>query len=316
MTGGVGKSRLSLGAIVLAGAACAASVATSTVAAAAASEASSDASLQSALENKTRLVKLLFAQSPAVLRIPESGNAQAKKRLADAQALSAKAGAEADAGRVAQAVKMLDQAIVEIAAAARLVPDPAQLAAQERARYTSLNETVRTFLTLHKSVADKMAARKVQNSGGSLDLAKVNGLVGKADGLAGSGNHKDANIALNEAYRSVVGSLNSMLMSATIVYDKKFDTPAEEFQHELARNRGYEELVPLAVAQLNPARENAQLSERYVQQSRDLREAAQKQAAGGDYAAALKTIQDATGHLQRSLRIAGVIVPQASELKQ
>lgn len=315
MKQGSGKSRLTLGAMLLAGAACAASVAPSTRAAEPVSE-SSAASLQAALENKTRLVKLLLAQSPAVLRIPESGNVQAKKKLADAQALSAKAGAEADAGRVAQAVKMLDQAIVEIAAAARLVPDPAQLAAQERTRYASLSETVRTFLNLHKSVADKMVARKVQTSGSTLDLAKVNGLVEKADGLAGAGNHKDANIALNEAYRSVVGSLNKMLMSATIVYDKKFDTPAEEFQHELARNRGYEELVPLAVAQLNPARENAQLSERYMQQSRDLREAAQRQAAGGDYAAALKTIQDATGHLQRSLRIAGVIVPQASELKQ
>lgn len=311
MTRGDAKSRRALGALLLASAACAVSA----HAADTASEASG-ASLQAALANKTRLVKLLLAQSPAVQRVPESGNAQAKKKLADAQALYAKAGGEADAGRTAQAVKLLDQAIVEISAAARLVPDPVQLAAQERTRYASLSETVRTFLNLHKSVSDKMAARKLQANAGTLDPAKVNGLVEKAEGLAAAGNHKDANAALNEAYRAVVGSLSKMLMSTTIVYDQKFDTPAEEYQYELARNRSYEELVPLAVAQLGTSRDNAQQSERYVQQSRELREAAQKQAAGGNYAAAIKTIQDATGHLQRSLRIAGVIVPQASELKQ
>jgi hypothetical protein len=273
---------------------------------------------QAALESKTRLVALLLAQSPAMQRIPESGNAQAKKMLADAQTLYAQANAEASAGHKEQAVKLLDQALLELVSAARLVPDPMQLAAQERARYTSQSETVRTFLTLHGKLSARMAERKVQAPGGSLDLGKVGGLVEKAEALAGAGNHKDANAALNEAYRAVVVSLNRMLMAETIVYDQKFASPAEEFQNELARNRSYEELVPLALVQLNTARESAQLSERYVQQSRELREAAQKQAAVGDYAAALKTIQDATGHLQRSLRIAGVIVPQApqtSELK-
>lgn len=263
------------------------------------------------LESKTRLVKLLLAQSPAVQRIPQSNNAQAQKKLAEAQSLFAKADAEAGAGRIEPAIKLLDQALLEITAAARLVPDTAQLAAQERARYNGLRDSVRTFVGLHNSLAERMAGRKLVE----LDAARINGMLDKAEGLAAGANHKEANAILNEAYKTVVATISKMLMAETIVYDLKFDSPADEFQHELARNRSYEELIPLALKQLNPARETALLSERYVQRGKELREVAQKQAGGGDYPSALKTIQDATGNLQRSLQIAGVVVPQSPEGK-
>ncbi len=298
-----------LAALVLAGAAAAAlPVAT---AAEAQPGVDSAAMLPAALESKTRLVKLLLAQSPAVQRIPHSGNEQARSKLAEAQALYANAATEAGSGRTEQAVKMLDEALRQIVSASRLVPDPAQLTAQERARYQKQSETVRIFLGLHKDVSMRLTAGK----SGTLDSAGVSALMAKAEMLAANGNHKDANTALGEAYQAVVSSLTGMLMATTIVYDQKFATQADEFRFELARNRSYEDLVPLALAQLNTPRESAQLSERYVQQSRELRDTAQKQATGGDYPAALKTIQDATGQLQRSLRVAGVIVPQAQESK-
>ncbi|HEY0845482.1 MAG TPA: hypothetical protein VGE12_08945 [Noviherbaspirillum sp.] len=271
---------------------------------------------QAAVESKTRLIRLLFAQSPAMQRIPQSNNAQAKKKLADAQALFAKASAEANAGRHDIALKMMDETLREIVVASRMVPDVAQIASQERSRYTSLLDSTRAFVNLHKNLSARMAARNLPSSGNPLDtILRVKEQMEKAEALAASGNHKDANGILNDAYKSVVAALNRMLMSETIVYDNKFDSPADEFRNELARNRSYEELVPLAIAQLTPSREAAMQSERHAQQSREFRDAAQKQAASGDYQAALKTIHDATSHLQRALRVAGVIVPQSSESK-
>jgi hypothetical protein len=316
MTDSGTKSRLAAAAMMLAGVASAAEpMQQATRFIAPPGTESSGAPRQATLESKTRLVKLLLVQSPAVQRIPQSNNAQARKKLADAQALYAKADTEAAAGRIEPAIKMLDEALLEIVSASRLVPDAAQLAAQERARYAGLSEASRSFLTLYKGLSERLAARKVATPSVALDVGRIQGMVEKAEALAGSGNHKDANVLLGDAYKNVVAALNKMLMAETIVYDQKFNTPAEEFQHELARNRSYEELVPLAIAQMNPSRDTALLSERYAQQSRELRDSAQKQAAGGDYPAALKIIQDATGHLQRSLRIAGVIVPQAPEGK-
>jgi hypothetical protein len=300
-----------LAAVVLAGAATAAGVAAPVFAQAPAG-AEAAVSMQALLESKTRLVKLLLSQSPAMIRIPQSSNAQAKKKLADAQALFAKATSEAGAGNQASAIRMLDEALREIVAASRMVPDAAQLASQERARYAGLSEATRTFLNLYKGVSAKLPGKA---GAAALDVAGINGMIGKAETLAASGSHKEANAVLNDAYKTVVAALNRILMAETIVYDQKFDTPADEYRYELARNRNYEELVPLAMSQLNPPRESVATSESYVKQSKNLRDTAEKQAASGDYQNALKTIQDATLHLQRSLRAAGVIVPQTTESK-
>lgn len=310
------KSQLNLAALVLAVAAATAGAIPAPAFASAAAGSEAAGSAQAAVESKTRLIRLLLSQSPAMQRIPQSNNAQAKKKLADAQSLFAKATSEANAGRHDAALKMLDETLREITAASRMVPDMSQLASQERARYNSLLESTRAFVSLHKNLSARMAARNLPSSSNPLDtILRVKDQVDKAEVLAAAGNHKDANGILNDAYKSIVTALNRMLMSETIVYDNKFESPAEEFRHELARNRSYEELVPLAIAQFSPPREAAMQSERHVQQSRELRDVAQKQAASGDYPAALKTIQDATSHLQRSLRVAGVVVPQSIESK-
>lgn len=272
-----------------------------------------DASLRVTLENKMRLVKLLLAQSPAVQRIPQSNHAPAKKKLAEAQALYAEAQVESDAGRAEAAILLLDESLRHIVSASALVPDIAQQAAQERSRNMRLREAIRSFQTRHKNMSSRMPAREVQTA--AADIERIDAMVEQADALVASGSQHEANLLLNSAYKIVVATLNRILTTETIVYDLKFDSSAEEFRYELARNLSYEELIPIALAQLNTARETATLAERYVQQSRDLREAAQKHAGGGDYNAAVKTIQDATSHLQRSLRIAGVIVPQSSEIK-
>jgi hypothetical protein len=271
-------------------------------------------SSRTTLERKLRLVKQLLAQSPAVLRISQSNNAQAKKKLADAQALYTKAETEFNASRAEAAMQLLDESLRQIAASSSLVPDPVQELAQERSRNTQLREAIRTFQTQHKSLASHMAPKKLQASTVATDIDRIDGMVDKADALILGGNQHDANVVLNSAYKAVVSTLNKMLAAETIVYGLKFDSPAEEFRHELARNRSYEELIPIAITQLNTVRETAIVAEGYAQQSRKLRVVAQKEADGRDYITAVKTIEDATSHLQRSLRIAGVVVPQSSEV--
>jgi hypothetical protein len=271
-------------------------------------------SFRTTLERKLRLVKHLLSQSPAVLRIPQSNNAQAKKKLAEAQTLYTKAETEFNASRAEAAMQLLDESLRQIAAASSLVPDPVQQLAQERSRNTQLREAIRTFQAQHKSLSSRMSPAKLQASTVAADIDRIDGMVDKADTLILGGNQHEANVVLNSAYQIVVSTLNKMLAAETIVYGLKFDSPAEEFRHELARNRSYEELIPIAIAQLNTVRETAIVAERYAQQSRDLRVIAQKQASGRDYVAAVKTIEDATSHLQRSLRIAGVVVPQSSEV--
>jgi tetratricopeptide (TPR) repeat protein len=247
------------------------------------------------LDSKLRLVKIVLSESPAARRIPQSDNEQAKKNLADARALYATAEIDAAAGRPGPALKQLDEALRLMVTASHMVPDPAQAAARERARYAELRDAIRTFLKVHKNLV----------------VDRIDTLMDKAEAQAAAGDFQEANVLLDNAYKIVVSTLNKMMAAETITYGLKFDTPAEEFQHELARNISYEGLVPIALTQSNAARDIAALAESYVQRSRALRSTAQQQAAGEDHRAALKTIQEATAHLQRALHTAGIFVPQS-----
>ena len=267
-------------------------------------EAAANAS-RATLASKLRLVKLLLAQSPALQRIPQSGNAVAKKKLAEAQVLFAKA--QTEAGPEA-AIALLDESLLRIAAASRLVPDAAQLAAQERSRNAQLREAIAIFQKQQRNLS-----ARAPHAQPSAELAQLDSLVARADALASGGEQHEANLLLNKAYRTVVLALNSMLAAQTIVYDLKFASPNEEFKYELARNRSYDELIPIALAQLRTAHETAALAQGYVSQSRALRDTAQQQASGGDLRSAVKSVQDATNYLQRSLRIAGLVVAQSPE---
>jgi tetratricopeptide (TPR) repeat protein len=265
------------------------------------------------LDNKLVLVKRLLTQAPAAQRIQQSDSALAKKKLVNAQVLYTRAQSEYSAGRAATATQLLDEALRDIASASSLVPDMAQQAILERNQNKQLREAIVTFQALQNSFSRRMAPA-AQTTAVVADVGRIDGLLQQADELIVSGNQHEANRVLSSAYKVVVSALNKMLAAETIVYGLKFDSPADEFRHELARNRGYEELIPMALAQFNTARETAVLAERYMQQSRDLRDLANRRASNGDYSAAVKTLQDATGHLQRSLRVAGVVVPQSTEL--
>lgn len=271
-------------------------------------------SSQVAVESKSRLVERQLAQSPGVQRIRLSGNGPAQIQLADAERLFAKAqGAIAD-GQRETAQRLLDQALRHIVAASRLVPDAAQQDEQLRSRNTELREAIKTFKSLHGSLSGRMDKKKSQDAGlSATEINKIDGIVVTTDALTAQGRHQDANLLLVDAHKIVVSTLNKLLAAATIVYDLKFNSPAQEYQHELARNRSYEELIPIALAQFNSTIETAVQAERFTQQSRSLRDVAQKKANNGEYLVAVKTMQDATDHLQRSLRAAGVFVPQSLE---
>ena len=270
-------------------------------------------SLNLSLQNKLRLVEHQLNQSPAALRIHQSQHAQANRMLTQARAHYAKAQDQAAAGRLPAAIEWLDEALRKIMAASKLVPDLAHLEALERNQNTQLREALGSFLVLQKSLADRTANKKVQTGSVVTEARRVDALVNQADALIASGNQRQANVFLKEAHRAVILALNDKLAAETIVYDLKFETPAEEFRYELARNLSYEELVPIALAQLNTTRSSATVAERHVQRSRELRAAANKQASTGAYPGAMKALQEATEQLQSALRVAGVLVPKSTE---
>lgn len=271
-------------------------------------------SKRTALTNKLRLLKHQFARSAAVQRIQDSHHVEAQTRLADARSLYEKAEFEFDAARFDEALKLIDESLRLIVLAAKLVPDAAQLATQEQTQNAEMREAIRTFWPLYENFVKNRGANSPQPAPFGVELSRISEMTSHADALMANGNYHEANLVLRSAHKAVVSTLNQMLMAQTIVYDLKFESAADEFEYELARNRGFEELIPLALARLKVEPETTTMAERYVRHSRDLRDTAQRQASSGDYVAALRSIQDASAYLQRSLRIAGVVVPQSQEI--
>lgn len=269
--------------------------------------------VQAALESKLRLVGLLLAQSPAAARIPRSDHAQAKRLLAEARAQFAQAEAASGAGRAPDAIALLDAALRQIVAASALVPDAGQQAALQRRRNAALRESMRSYQLLHQNLQSR-AARQGQGAAAPGAMEPIAQLVAQAEAQAAGGDLQHANESLGQAGQAMAGLLAAMLTPEPLVVALHFATPADEFGHELARNQGYEELIPIALAQFNAAPATAALAQGHLARSRALRASAQQQARGGAHATAISTIQQATDELQRALRSIGVVMPASPEV--
>lgn len=266
------------------------------------------------LTNELRLIRQQLAQSSSIHRIRQGHQTEAKAKLADAHVLLEKAESETREGHVDEAIELADESSLSMVMAAKLTPDDAKLAAQERSQNVELRDAIRAFLLLYEDIVTRMTATGAHSSTFGADIARLNNMTSKADALIASGNQHEANVILSTAHMVVVSSLNRMLMAQTIVYDSKFGSAARKIEHELAKNLSFEKLAFVALVRLKATRKNATMTEQYVQQSRELRDAAQRQASGRGCRAALKSIQDASAHFQRALRIAGLVVSQPSEI--
>lgn len=255
---------------------------------------------------KLRLVRLLLAQSPSVKRIPDSGNGQAVALLDGARQAFAAAEQLSAQGKREAAGERLDQALRQIVAASALVPDARQRQDQVRRRARDLREALRAVEVLRRHLNGGAAAQ-------AAEAQRIAALAGRAEQLLDGADSDGADSLLGQGEQALALLLSGMATPEALVYGHDFASPAEQFAHELARNGSFEELVPIALAQLQTGAEAAALARQFVQQSRGLRASAQQQAASGTWAAAIQTIQAATGHLQRALLTAGVLVPASIE---
>jgi len=263
-----------------------------------------------ALEQKEALVRRLAFDSPAESRIAAGDSEEARTELRRARAFHARALALAEAGELGQARKELDAALVAIARARQLAPDAAARSREQGERFAT---RLRAAEALARSYESNLALAR----GLPADAAAEDGrLVGARAGLEGArhlaaaGQAEQAAAALEGVERELMAGLNAALGSATLRYSRQFADPAEEYAFELARNRDYRDLVPVAIARLTPRREAVTLVERYVTRNARLVEAAAGHAAERRFAQAIDDLRSGTANLQSALAAAGLAMPR------
>lgn len=260
------------------------------------------------VQQKMQMVKMLLANSPVLERAARSGNTPVKRPAEVARTLYTRASDAFTGNNLVWASAFLDEAISLMEDAARLAEDPDQVETGERARYAELLDDVRAFQATYLDARKGLAAKDAREY--DRQVESTHAMVERAQGMVRDSRYKEACAQLEEVHSVYISVLNKLYGSTALVYDAKFKSASEEFAYELARYRGYEELVPLARAQFHPDPGMSQLSERYVQESRAALDNAQKQAASGDHQTAIATLQGATKRLQTALRTIGLETPE------
>lgn len=258
----------------------------------------------SAAEVKQKLsyAGMLMGSSPIMKRVMASGNAQAHGLMAQAQKQYKDAQAALGSGANAAAMEAVNESLRLFGAAAHLVPDPSEQI-DYKSRYNDLYEQLRSF---DKSYNKNLERGIKPKAGQGLDKAKFDVLVKEANGLADREQYEAATKRLERANEMLTAALGSLLQSQTVVYDKNFATPKEEYEYELARYESYLELIPLAIEQRRPSGQTVAMMDKLAARAKEVRDEGVKLADKGDHKQAILALQAATERLQQALRLAGV----------
>lgn len=260
------------------------------------------------IQQKLQLVKMLLAQSTTLERAARSDNAQVKMPAEVARTLYTRANDAFSAGNLVWAGAFLDEAISLMEDAARLSEDPLQVETGDRARYAELLDDVRAFQATYLDARKGLSVMDAREYDRQAEPTR--GMIEQAQAMVRDGRYKEACDQVEKVHAVYIAVLNKLFGSTALVYDLKFKSDAEEFDYELARYRGYEELLPIARTQLKPDSGTLQLSDRFAEESRAARSNAQREAAHGDYKLAIGILQGATKRLQTALRTIGLETPE------
>ena len=180
----------------------------------------------------------------------------------------------------------------------------AGLAAVKKDDFKSRRSQISSFI---RALEAGSAADQLSPWAGRLAVARKG--LEQADALFEQEKYVEAHGRLVSIYEDVVVIVGEARRNQSIIYQLSFTTPADEYAYELERNKSYEILVDIAIAEKqNSDKALRPYIMKLVGQSRELREQAGVQAAGGDHVKAIRTLESATRQLVQALRSAGVMV--------
>lgn len=253
--------------------------------------------------------KLMFAEMMAgaqgAKRVLASRNDEAKQLVATAKKKLAEGRKKSMLGSLPEALALANESLKMLSEASRLVPGAAELAHQAEDYKTMLAE-IQGYQKSYKSNIKRMQKKGRVPDDVRMDENKLVATLAKAKKLAEKKNYVRANKLLQQAQMTVTNALHKILDSKTIVYDLKFDTAADEYEYELKRFTGYEELIPVAIEAKKPAPGAIKLMESFLSKARNRRDEAIAKADSGDYPMAISMLLQATKTVRRALRMVGV----------
>ncbi len=260
------------------------------------------------LERRLQSVATLIESSSAARQIEASGDAASREKRNNARLIHREAAVTLQAGDAAAAARLLDQATREMMNGVRLAKPEQVAEVKARRDFEARLDSARALLAAQQRITQEKAERGERGSQAAAREAtrEIESLITAAERRAAEGKLDEARPMLDRAYLTARVSIESLRRGDTLVRSLTFASAKEEYAYEEDRYQTHRMLIQVLVADrgTSPA-----LMQGFIDRAGVLRTAAEAKAQGGDHAAAVKGMEDATRELVRAIRAAGLYIP-------
>ncbi|MBF0309654.1 MAG: hypothetical protein HQL56_09020 [Magnetococcales bacterium] len=260
-------------------------------------------------DQKTQLLDRYLTQSVTTEQVDRLGDVPLKEALSQTRKLREEARQAHDAGDLDKAMMLIDQALKEAVRLSQMAAGPAKQAWNQRVRFEGLLAGVATFEEAYRRNLQLMMAEKGPGVTPPVNPDEIRQTVAKAWDLAGQGEHAKANELLFALQQNLIAALKKMLDSKTLVYQLKFENPQQEYRYEVDRMQGFEALLNMALTRAKINEDGRRFIQERLEKSRAYQQEAEKLAVAGQYAEAIKALENGNEDLSNAMRMAGIVFP-------
>jgi hypothetical protein len=252
------------------------------------------------VERRLQSVKTLIESSSAARQIEASGKAEAQALRVKSRELARLAEEALASGDPRSAAGLLDEAARQMFEGVRLVTGEAKSENLGQVLATRM-EATRALLAAQR----RISAEKPQ-PGAAETARQIERLIEEAKAHMDARRYEQARPIVEQAYLTAKATIGAMRGGDTLVRSLTFASKEEEYHYELDRNDTHQMLLRL-LAEKRPGGGGA--GRDLVERAADLRRQAEASAARGDFALAIRLLEDSTRELVRAIRAAGVFIP-------
>ncbi|MCP5155235.1 MAG: hypothetical protein H6983_13785 [Ectothiorhodospiraceae bacterium] len=245
-----------------------------------------------------------YLDSSAARRIDSGDHGDARALLEQAREAQVRALAALEEGRVDEAATLAGDALRVFSRATMSLHGAAARPEQRRDRAQGL----RAEIDAYRKAFREGLAEKGPAAAGLLDERALDRLLTQADAHGAAGRDREAEALLVEAQQVVATALTRLRRNETVVYSLEFRTPADEYRYERERARGFALLVEHVGTMSEPSAGARKLVDRFLDNARKLEQQAASEADAGDFAAAVRSMEEANRSYMRALQSLGVPV--------
>ncbi|MCB1744362.1 MAG: hypothetical protein KDK91_28595 [Gammaproteobacteria bacterium] len=263
------------------------------------------ASTDQDLENRFANVQRLIETSSGAQRVQDSDSAEARARRQQARALLERADAARQRGDAAAARELLGEASRTMFDAVRLAGTPESLKTKHNDDFDARRRSLEALTT----ALQRISTEKGRGERFRTLLQELDTLVARAVQLRNGNQMDEGRALLDQAYDKAKRGVEQLRGGDTLVRSLNFASKEEEYHYEVDRNDTHRMLLEVLGKESDGGGQMARMTASFVDQATDLRSRAEGQARAGNYAAAVKTLEQSTQHLIRALRSSGIYIP-------